>query len=104
MKRRTHSNPPSGAESKRRSRAIDEAGGTDRMPSRRKDLDKRPDMTWHDHLVMLLSFGAETEHALMVQYLYAAYSLGGDHLAEKYRATIEGWRSSIIAVAKEEMG
>jgi hypothetical protein len=39
---------------------------------------KRPDMTWPDHLVMLLNIAAEIEHALMVQYLYAAYSLGGD--------------------------
>src|SRR3974390_2012001 len=74
------------------------------MTSQRKELEKRPDMTWHDHLIMLLSFGAEIEHALMVQYLYAAYSIAGDHLPEKRRATVESWRSSIIAIAKEEMG
>ena len=28
---------------------------------------KRPDMSWRDHLVMLLTSGAEVEHALMVQ-------------------------------------
>ena len=41
---------------------------------------KRRDMTWKDHLVMLLHIGAEIEHSLMVQYLYAAYSLGGEQV------------------------
>ena len=67
-------------------------------------LRKRPDMTWRDHLVMLLYFGAEIEHSLMIQYLYAAYSLDGDRKDPDLRARIERWRSSILSVAKEEMG
>ena len=65
---------------------------------------RRPDMTWRDHLVMLLTTGAEVEHALMVQYLYAAYSLDSEHGSEAQRAMIEAWRASILSVAREEMG
>lgn len=69
-----------------------------------KPLKKRPDMTWHDHLVMLLHIGAEIEHGLMVQYLYSAYSLGGEQVPEEHRPTVKRWQDSILAVAKEEMG
>jgi hypothetical protein len=65
---------------------------------------KRPDMSWRDHLVMMLTSGAEIEHALMVQYLFAAYSINGDQESEEHRAMVEGWRTSILTVAKEEMG
>jgi hypothetical protein len=65
---------------------------------------KRPDMSWRDHLIMLLISGAEVEHALMVQYLYAAYSINGDQPTEERRALVEGWRASILSVAREEMG
>jgi hypothetical protein len=65
---------------------------------------KRPDMTWRDHLLMLLSFGATVEHCLMVQYLYAAYSLRIDEPDKDRRKMIERWRADILAVAKEEMG
>jgi len=65
---------------------------------------KRPDMTWRDHLVMLLTSGAEVEHALMVQYLYAAYSIDGEQGSKEHRAMVEGWRASILSVAREEMG
>jgi hypothetical protein len=65
---------------------------------------KRPDMTWRDHLVMLLHFGAEIEHSLMVQYLYCAYSLGGPQVPDEHRETVQGWRDAILTVAREEMG
>jgi hypothetical protein len=65
---------------------------------------KRPEMTWKDHLVMLLHIGAEIEHSLMVQYLYAAYSLGGEQVPGKHRLMVRRWQTSILAVAKEEMG
>lgn len=65
---------------------------------------KRPDMSWRDHLVMLLTSGAEIEHALMVQYLYAAYSIDGEQASPARRAMVEGWRASILSVAREEMG
>ncbi len=65
---------------------------------------KRADMTWKDHLVMLLHIGAEIEHSLMVQYLYAAYSLGGEQVPAEHRKMVRGWQANILAVAKEEMG
>ncbi len=68
------------------------------------NLVKRPDMSWRDHLVMLLSFGAAAEHCLMVQYLYAAYSMRTDRESPERARLIEDWRSQILAVAREEMG
>ncbi len=68
------------------------------------ESNRRPEMTWRDHLLMLLYFGAAIEHALMVQYLYAAYSIGGDQIPKEHRKMVQGWRSSILSVAKEEMG
>jgi len=66
---------------------------------------KRPDMTWKDHLVMLLHIGAEIEHSLMVQYLYAAYSLGGEQvLPLERRPMVRRWQEEILVVAREEMG
>jgi hypothetical protein len=72
-----------------------------RRASREK---KRPDMTWRDHLAMLLHIGAEIEHSLMVQYLYAAYSLGGEQVPPQHRPMVARWQASILSVAKEEMG
>lgn len=56
-----------------------------------------------DYLIMLLHIAAELEQSLMVQYLYAAYSLGGDQ-ARAHEDKVQEWRSAIIGVAKEEMG
>lgn len=61
-------------------------------------------MTGRDYLVTLLHIAAEAEHGLMVQYLYAAYSLGGPHLDGAQAATVAGWQKNILDVAKEEMG
>jgi hypothetical protein len=61
-------------------------------------------MSPRDHLVMMLTSGAEIEHALMVQYLYAAYSINTDQKSKENRAIVEGWRDSILSVAREEMG
>jgi hypothetical protein len=69
-----------------------------------KRYNKRPDMSWRDHLVMLLSFGAAAEHCLMVQYLYAAYSLKTEGEDPDRRKKIEDWRAHVLAVAREEMG
>ena len=67
-------------------------------------FEKRQEMTWHDQLVWLLHLGATMEHALMVQYLYAAYSLGGPQVPTKYHRKVKEWQDSILAVAREEMG
>jgi hypothetical protein len=60
--------------------------------------EKPPQLSWYDYAVMLLQIGASIEHALMVQYLYAAYSLRDDH------PKANGWRKSLLTIAREEMG
>ena len=64
----------------------------------------RREMTCHEQLILLLHLGAAFEHALLVQYLYAAYSLGGPQVAVDHRPQIKEWQESILAVAREEMG
>ena len=57
-------------------------------------------------LTFLLCQGAEVEHALMSQYLYAAFSLRttpGPGLREDQLPHVERWRQVIYGVAKEEM-
>jgi ferritin-like protein len=69
---------------------------------------KPDELTWWDWAVFLLHAAAEIEHALLAQYLYAAYSLdtaggSGDQIPDGAVRTIAGWRTSIITIAKEEM-
>jgi len=53
----------------------------------------------------LLSIAAEVEHALLVQYLYAAYSLSdGTGLDPDQKTAVDLWRGTIVEIAKEEMG
>ena len=63
-----------------------------------------PEFSPTDYVHFLLYIDAEIEHGLMVQYLYAAYSLGGPQVPERFRAMIRGWQEVIIGIAKEEMG
>src|SRR5229473_1307630 len=62
------------------------------------------ELSWHDYAVFLLHVAAEVEHALMVQYLYAAYSLGGASLGGEKHEDARHWREVILGIAKEEMG
>ncbi|WP_300750622.1 ferritin-like domain-containing protein [Janthinobacterium sp.] len=57
-----------------------------------------------DYITYLLSIDAEIEHCLMVQYLYAAYSLGGPQVPEVFRDSVRTWQEVILGIAKEEMG
>jgi hypothetical protein len=63
-----------------------------------------PEFNGHQYAVFLLHVDAGIEHALMVQYLYAAYSLGGPQVAPAHREMVERWQESILGIAKEEMG
>ncbi len=57
-------------------------------------------------LTYLLSQAAELEHALMCEYLYAAFSLrstAGPGLPESRLADVERWRRVVLDVAAEEM-
>jgi hypothetical protein len=62
------------------------------------------EFTGKDFLTMLLHVDAEIEHGLMLQYLYAAYSIGGDQVPEQYRENVRSWQNIILGIAKEEMG
>ena len=62
------------------------------------------ELTAHDEAVFLLHTAAEVEHSLMVQYLYAAYSLGGAQVPEDKKELVNSWRREILKIAKEEMG
>src|SRR6187402_221345 len=68
------------------------------------DLRKSPQPK--DKAEILLHSAAEIEHALLVQYLYAAYSLKGDaELSDPaQRSATSTWRRAILGIAKEEMG
>ena len=64
-----------------------------RMRLHRQD----PAMHRRDEMIFLLHTAAEIEHSLLVQYLYAAYSLP---TTNPQRA----WRSTLTQIAREEMG
>jgi hypothetical protein len=61
-------------------------------------------LTWHGYLIQLLHIASSIEHALMVQYLYAAYSLDDKRRNPKERAKVALWQNLILSIAKEEMG
>ncbi|MEN7551475.1 ferritin-like domain-containing protein [Rapidithrix thailandica] len=63
-----------------------------------------PEFNPKDYLSFLIHVDAELEHGLMVQYLYAAYSMGGDQIEEKDREKVKRWQEIILGIAKEEMG
>jgi Ferritin-like len=66
----------------------------------------RPDdLTWSGYLVQLLHLAASIEHALMVEYLFAAYSLDPTKVTDVDEPQmIANWQSLILSIAKEEMG
>ncbi len=75
--------------------------------------DQFPPLARHDEVVVLLHAAAEIEHSLLVQYLYAAYSLETD--LERLKRTgptvpadadnlVRMWRDSILTIAVQEMG
>ena len=59
-----------------------------------------------DKAKLLLESAAEIEHALMVQYLYACFSLHTDGAGQtpEQAGVISDWAEAIINTAKEEMG
>src|SRR5215208_6001854 len=57
-------------------------------------------------LTYLLCQAAELEHAVMCEYLYAAFSLkstAGPGLRDDQLEVVEGWRRVILDIAREEM-
>lgn len=61
-----------------------------------------------DEAVFLLHTAAEIEHALLVEYLYAAFSLGDPStradLDAGQKASAAQWQGELLDIAKQEMG
>lgn len=76
-----------------------EAFGLDKelTPSRLRLSRQSPPMAIRDEFTLLLHVAAEIEHSLMVQYLYAAFSLPD-------RSPQLRWKTAMLQVAREEMG
>jgi rubrerythrin len=68
------------------------------------NITRRRDMPWTAFLVELLRVASTLEHKLMVQYLFAAYSLGGPQVPGEYRDMVREWRETFLTIAREEMG
>jgi hypothetical protein len=63
-----------------------------------------PELTPRQFALLLMHIEAELEHVLMVEYLYAGYSLGGPQVPGEYRECVTQWQEVILGIAKEEMG
>src|SRR6185369_2485330 len=67
-----------------------------------------PDLTnWpqpHDKAKILLETAAEVEHALLVQYLYAAFSLSAEDQDPQKESALTAWFSEVHHIAQQEMG
>lgn len=92
---------PEGAGSRLEARTLKSmlAGGL-----RGRDVPLPPEFSYRDYAVLLLHVGAGIEHALMLEYLYAAYSLGGPQVPREHQERVRGWQEIILGIAKEEMG
>jgi Ferritin-like len=70
-------------------------------------LEERPLVIEHrEPLIYMLCAAAELEHALMCEYLFAAFTLKRsveEGLTEEQLEAVQRWRSTILLVAKQEM-
>lgn len=74
------------------------------LPVDTLELNLGPNRDPRDEAALLLTVGAEIEHALMVQYLYAAYSVRADQHLHRVRGQVQGIADQLIQIAREEMG
>src|SRR5215472_16808322 len=77
-----------------------------RRPEKQKEVPSIPGRTAHLKAVYLLQIAAEVEHALMAQYLYAAYSLDetfnqGD--GSETTQIVDRWKRDLRVIARQEM-
>ena len=64
-----------------------------------------PELSAHQYVILLLHIAAKIEQALMVEYLYAAYSLVGPQVPAECQPKVAQWQEVILlGIAKEEMG
>jgi Ferritin-like len=74
-----------------------------KVPAGRR-LEIPAEFTPRQYAVLLLHIAAAVEHALMVEYLYAGFSLCGPQLLPTRQAEVAEWQETILGIAKEEMG
>jgi hypothetical protein len=87
-----------------RSRAFAQPGQKFAAADLEEEIVLPPEFTWRDYTIFLLTIAAQIEHSLMVQYLYAGYSLGGPQVPVGRQNDVAAWRQLILGIAKEEMG
>src|SRR5712671_3635927 len=77
------------------------AGGPARASASSADLVAvlPPEFSWLDYTTLLLHVAAEIEHSLMVQYLFAAYSMGGPQVPAALRAKVREWQETVLGIA-----
>jgi hypothetical protein len=70
-----------------------------------------PPLSAREEAVFLLHTASEIEHALLVQYLYAAFSLkrpdqipASDPQQAQHQEALRRWRQVLLGIAQEEMG
>ncbi|MEP7337908.1 MAG: ferritin-like domain-containing protein, partial [Acidobacteriota bacterium] len=85
--------PASGSEDSRITASFSEVASSPPVPMHDPPLEPR------DEAVFLLTAAAEIEHALMVQYLFAAYSL-----RVSAHANLPKLQGRLLQIAREEMG
>jgi hypothetical protein len=64
-------------------------------------------ITTRNELIAALHEAAELEHGLLLQYLYAAFSLkqtAREHVTDAEFAALRTWKGILLAIAVEEMG
>ena len=83
--------------------AFSSKGGWKKKTAKYKPL-HNPPLSPHDEAIFFLHIASEVEHALMVQYLYAAFSLGGRDVPNDKKEAVNKWRKEILGIAREEMG
>jgi hypothetical protein len=76
-----------------------------RKPEKDKEVPSIPGRTARIKAINLLQIAAEVEHALMAQYLYAAYSLDEAFAQGDGETTskVDRWKRDIRAIARQEM-
>lgn len=101
-----------GASRRRRFLAVEGLYPDGGRPSREEpgpQLIPKPDeLSWWEWAVFLLHTASEIEHALLVQYLYGAYSLQssgflGPQVPADAGALTADWKQTIVRIAREEM-
>jgi hypothetical protein len=73
-----------------------------RAPAERLEIPA--EFTPRQYAILLLHIAAAVEHALMVEYLYAGFSLCGPAVPDEHRVKVAQWQETILGIAKEEMG